>query len=172
MSSIGRNLDVFEILVKQNYEIVYKSIYLYTKDKWIAEDAVQQAFIIAYNKLEQLKSKDKFASWVIAIALNEAKKMLNDKNNSKVTSLTLTPLRMMPDDEECAIILKEDVRNILRKLEKKQTEILILKYYADLTMQQITDILGLNLSNAKVRLHRAREKFRELIDKNRENIGG
>ncbi|MDR3585036.1 MAG: sigma-70 family RNA polymerase sigma factor [Desulfosporosinus sp.] len=176
MSNNEIDLDIFEILVRQNYEKVYKSIYLYTKDKWISEDAVQQAFVIGHTKLYQLKSKDKFASWVISIALNEAKRMLNNKNNVKITPLTDLHLNMLPDSKENHIELKEDIDNFLNKLKKKETEILVLKYYADLTLQQIADLLGINLSNTKVRLYRAKEKFRQLIDKydkdSNQNMGG
>lgn len=157
------DLDFFEILTKQNYDKVYKSIYIYTNDKYISEDAVQQAFVIAYKKLDQLKIKEKFASWVISIALNEAKRMLNSKNNAKVTHLTDLHLINLSDNKENDIDLKEDIDNILNRLKKKETEILVLKYYADLTLQQIADSLGINLSNTKVRLHRAKENFRNLL---------
>jgi len=164
LSLYGSNLDVFEILVKQNYEKVYHTVYFYTKDKFISEDAVQQAFIIAYNKLYQLKSKDKFASWVISIALNEAKHMLKDNNNERITPITNYHLNTLSYGEENDIDLREDIDNALNKLKHKETEILVLKYYADLTLQQISDLLGINLANAKVRLHRAKDKFRKMID--------
>lgn len=160
MSLYGINLELYEILVKQNYDKVYQAIYFYTKDKYIAEDAVQQALVIAYSKLNQLNSKDKFVSWVISIALNEAKRML--KNNSKITQMS--DLQRLPDSMENNIELKEDISNVLDILKQKDTEILFLKYYADLTLQQIANLLDISLSNTKVRLHRAKEAFREIID--------
>ena len=71
---------------------------------------------------------------------------------------------MPSDSKESNIELKEDIDNVLDKLKEKETEILVLKYYADLTLQQIADFLGINLSNTKVRLHRAKENFRKLIN--------
>ncbi len=168
MSLYGINLDVFEILVNQNYDKVYQTIYFYTKDKYISEDAIQQAFVIAYKKLDQLKTKDKFASWVISIALNEAKRMLKSKLNDKVIPLTDLHLNKLPDNKEKDIDLKENIDNVLNKLKKKETEILVLKYYADLSLQQIADLLDISLSNTKVRLHRAKEKFRNLIIQHQE----
>lgn len=157
-------MDVFEILTKQNYKKVYQTVYSYTKDKYISEDAVQQAFVIAYKKLSQLKSKDKFASWVIVIALNEAKRILNNKNKVKLTLLSDLNLNITSENkEENDIVLKEDIDNVLSQLKEKDAEILVLKYYADLSLQQIADSLGINLSNTKVRLHRAKENFRNLI---------
>ncbi|EGW39430.1 RNA polymerase sigma factor, sigma-70 family protein [Desulfosporosinus sp. OT] len=159
------NLEIFEIITKQNYKKVYQTVYSYTNNKHISEDAVQQAFVIAYKQINQLKFKDKFASWVITIALNEAKRMLKDKNNSKITSLTDFHLNILQESKETDVELKEDIDNALSKLKHNETEILVLKYYADLTLQQISDLLGINLSNTKVRLHRAKVKFRKLIDK-------
>lgn len=173
MTENGTDLDIFEILTKQNYEKVYKTIYLYTKDKWISEDAVQQAFTIAYNKLYQLKSKEKFSSWVVSIALNEAKRMLKHKNNTMITPMTDLHLKTLPNNEGNDIDRKVDIDKVLKKLKERETEILILKYYADLTLQQIAELLGINFSNTKVRLHRAKEEFRKLIDKDfSKNIGG
>ncbi|AFQ43505.1 RNA polymerase sigma factor [Desulfosporosinus meridiei] len=164
MELYQEKMDMFEILVKQNYEKVYKTIYFYTKDKYVSEDAVQQAFAIAYSKLNQLNSKDKFASWVTSIALNEAKHILKNKNNKKITSITDFHIEPLLYSEEDDIILKEDVNNTLTKLKHHDNQFLVLKYYADLTLQQISDLLGINLSNTKVRLHRAKDAFRKLIN--------
>ncbi|AFQ42240.1 RNA polymerase sigma factor [Desulfosporosinus meridiei] len=164
MDLYGEKIDIFEILVKQNYEKVYKTIYFYTKDKYISEDAVQQAFVIAYSKLNQLNSKDNFASWVTSIALNEAKHMLKNNYHKKITPMTDFHKETLLYSEEDDIVLKEDINNTLTKLKHKDNQILVLKYYADLTLQQISDLLGINLSNTKVRLHRAKEAFRKLIN--------
>lgn len=173
MSLHSTNLDIIEILVKQNYKKVYQAVFALTKDKYISEDAVQQAFVIAYKKLDQLNSKDKFCSWVISIALNEAKRMLIRKNSDKITSITDYHLSTLSYEESGDIELREDINDVLNKLKQKDTEILILKYYADLTLVQISNLLGIKLSNAKVRLHRAKEEFRKLVDSDyNQNIGG
>lgn len=83
--------------------------------------------------------------------------MLNDKNNVKFTPITDNHLKTLSDGKESDIEFKKDFDNILSKLKKNETEILILKYYSDLTLQQITVLLGINLSNAKVRLYRAKK---------------
>jgi len=166
------DLDLFEILTKQHYKKVYQTVYYYTKDQYVSEDSVQQAFMIAYKNLSQLKSKDKFAAWVITIALNEAKRMLRDKNNAKITPITDLHLNLLSNSsKENDIANKEDIANVLKKLKEKETEILVLKYHADLTLQQIAKLLGISVSNAKVRLHRAKGKFRNLMDQD-QSTGG
>ncbi|ODA40039.1 hypothetical protein DSBG_3157 [Desulfosporosinus sp. BG] len=95
------------------------------------------------------------------------------KDNSNITPLTDLQLNISRENRGTDIELKEDIDNALSKLKHNETEILVLKYYADLTLKQISNLLGINLSNTKVRLHRAKEKFRKLIDKDfNQYLGG
>lgn len=167
-----KSMDVFEILCRNNYERIYRSVYLYTKDRQISEDALQQAFIIAFNKIDQLREKEKFASWVITIALNEAKHMLIKQSHHKVVPLIDNVHSDIPSITD-HIDLKNDTKDLLRKMKGPEAEILILRYYADLTLEEISKALDISLSNAKVRLHRAKASFKQLmtVDSN-QSIGG
>lgn len=82
-----------------------------------------------------------------------------------ITSITDFHLNTLSDNKEINIELKEDVNNVLNQLKQKDMKILVFKYYADLTLQQIADLLGNKLSSTKVRLYRAKEAFRKLIDR-------
>lgn len=166
------DLDFFEILVKQNYDKVYRAVYAYTKDRFVSEDAVQQAFIIVFRKINELKDKDKLASWATIIAINESKHILKKRANENVVYLPDMELGFSGNFNEDQLDSKSDIKNLLKNLKKPETEILILKYYADLTLQQISEVLGINLSNTKVRLHRARESFRKLLEKDNQSLGG
>lgn len=163
-------VDLFELLFRQHYEQVFRVVRAYTKDQFIAEDAVQQAFIIAFKKLSDLQDKNKFANWVTVIALNESKRIFKKKSEEKVVYLTEIELSSHNNVE--ALEVKQDIEGLLRKLKKQDLEILILKYFSDLTLQQISEVLGINLSNSKVRLHRARESFRRLFERDNQDIGG
>lgn len=164
------SLDLFEILCKNNYDRVYRAVYLYTKNQQITEDAVQQAFVIAFRKLDQLKDKDKFHSWVITIALNEAKRVLINQSKHKIIPLTEIEFSLASDDSQ--FYLKDEVQTSLKQLKTNESEILYLKYYADLSLEQISKFLDISLSNAKVRLHRAKVSFRILLSKDNEDFGG
>lgn len=166
-------LESFNLLFKQNYTKIFLTIYFYTNDRYIAEEAVQQAFIIAFKKINDLKNKDKFVSWVTSIAINEAKHLLKKQSEDKIISLTDIHQNLYSKDIEESVDIKNDVQNVLKQLKDQEAEILVLKYITDLPLRQICDLLGINISNAKIRLLRARKSFRSLIEETfNKEIGG
>ncbi len=166
------SMDLFEILCKNNYDRVYRAVFLLTKNQQITEDAVQQAFVIAFRKINQLKDKDRFSSWVITIGLNEAKKVLINQAKHRVIPLSEIEFNICPASDDFQLNIKDEIQSSLRKLKTNESEILYLKYYADLSLEQIAKFLDISLSNAKVRLHRAKISFKNLISNNDEIIGG
>lgn len=165
--------ESFELLFKENYTKIFLTIYYYSNDQYIAEDAVQQAFIIALKKMNQLKDKDKFVPWVTSIAINEAKHLLKQQSGNRIISLTDVHQNLYTKDLEESLDLKNDVQDILKRLKDQEAEILVLKYITDLTLRQICDLLGINIPNAKIRLFRARKSFRSLIEETfHKEIGG
>lgn len=167
-------LTMFELLCRENYNIVYRTVFYYTKNKYIAEEAVQQAFIISFRKIDSLLNKEKFSSWVITIALNEAKHLLKkQKLENKIILLEDISNIHKEDFIFSSLETKHDVNNILKRLKIQEAEVLILKYYADLTMEQIASFTNLSLTNVKVRLHRAKESFRRAMkDISKQDLGG
>lgn len=168
------SLAMFEVLCRQNYDKVYRTVFYYTKDNFITEEAVQQAFVISFRKIDTLLDKEKFASWVITIALNEAKHLLKKRQLEK-TVILFKGIPNIPkgDSSLSSLETKMDVNNILKRLKPQEAEVLILKYYADLTMEQIASSTNLSLSNVKVRLHRAKESFRRAMkDVSNQDLGG
>ncbi|WP_425803734.1 RNA polymerase sigma factor [Desulfitobacterium sp. Sab5] len=158
------SLSIFEVLYRENYNKVYRTVFFYTRDKYITEEAVQQAFIIAFGKIENLTEKDKFASWVTVIALNEAKHILKKQSKAKIIPLTEKYLSDKAGSDILTVEIKTDINNIFKKLKPQEAEILILKYYVDLTLEEISSIMNISIANVKVRLHRAKESFRKVVD--------
>lgn len=81
-------LELFEILFRQNYEKLYHIAYSITRDKELSKDAVQQAFLQAYRKRNQLKDKGKFSAWVATITVNKAKNLVKSSIRLKVVPIT------------------------------------------------------------------------------------
>lgn len=166
-------LAAFEVLCQEYYGKVYQTVYFFTRDKFVTEDAVQQAFVIAFQKINDLKSQDKFSSWVTAIALNGAKHLLKAKSEAKVIPLNDT-LPANYNESFPDVETRADVRHVLRALKPQDAEILLLKYFADLTLEQIASVKNVTQATVKMRLHRARESYRRaiLLDTTKHDIGG
>lgn len=157
------SLSMFEILYRENYSKVYKTVYFYTRDKYISEEALQQAFIIAFKKIGSLVEKDKFSSWVTVIALNEAKHLLKKQSEIKIVPIDELNLIGKTENKFFAAEIKTDIDNVFKKLKPQEAEVLIYKYYADLTLEQISSIMNISIANVKVRLYRAKDSFKKNI---------
>ena len=159
-----RNLyEGLEVLYKEHYARVYRAVFALTRDKQITEDAVQEAFFKALNKLEQLKDKSKFGSWVTRIAVNEAKDILKNRALQRIVPIH-DPISLGSADKRISNLeVQDEVDRVLVQLKLSDKEILILKYYCELSIEELAEVLGIYPSTAKVRLHRARLNFKNIL---------
>lgn len=166
MTSLNQNsnLELFEVLFRQCYDKLYRVAYSITRDKELSKDSVQQAFFQSYKKINQLKDKGKFPAWVTTITIHEAKNMVKSSKRLKAVPITDDIHSKAVDSFEHAYIIKDQVTRVLNVLSVHDSEVLVLRYYSDLTLEEIASILNITKSNAKVRLHRAKVNFKEIMD--------
>ncbi len=161
----------FSYLVNQYKNIVFNIVLRISKNKEDAEELVQDTFLKAFQKLNTFKSKSKFSTWLYRIAYNLA----ISKSRKKVIKTERF------DDYINEIIDYESIFNELEHTELKERQKLIktaieelpemdallitLFYLNNLTIDEIYEITGLNKSNIKVRLYRARKKLFYLLSK-------
>ena len=156
--------EVLEVLYKENYARVYRAVFALTRDKLITEDAVQEAFFKAFGKLEKLKDKGKFSSWVTTIAVNEAKDMLKSRARHRIVPIHDQISLGSADQRISNLEVQDEVDRVLVQLKLSDKEILILKYFCELSIEELAEVLGISPSTAKVRLHRARLNFRNILE--------
>ena len=155
--------DAEIVLFKQHYEDVYRATYMYCKDKYQTEDAVQEAFLIALKKIRQLKEPKKFPAWVTTIAINQFKNNYN-RDNSRHTVSYEEHCYLFPYHEKYTNIeTKEDLEKLLLSLDGNKRQVLILHYYFDIPISEITEMLQVKEGTVKSRLYYAREKLCKLF---------
>ena len=135
-------IEFFKILFNTHYEKVYRTTYLIIQNESIARDATQEAFIIAYKQLDNLKDLDNMHSWLTVVASNQAKNTIkkhancipiadiNELENKLVYSANIIEQK----DKEI------DLTKALNMIKVKYREVLVFKYYLDLTDQEIADM--------------------------------
>lgn len=136
------------------------------------DDLAQQAFLRAFQALGDFKTELRFSSWLLRIAVNAAKDHLKSKKRGE-SSLSSEPT---PDeavfaghieDPEGASLSAErraEVHAALSQLPWKYREVLVLKSVEELPYEEIQRILELPLTTLKIRVVRAREMLRKLLE--------
>ncbi|RDU36884.1 RNA polymerase factor sigma C [Neobacillus piezotolerans] len=144
---------------------VKRLIYSYVKDWGIAGDLAQDVFVAVFMKLESFEGRSSYKTWVYTIAVNRSKDYLKSWHYrhmavaEKVFSL-MKDLKRTPEE---TAIEKDGNRQLLEavwSLPLKYREVILLHFYQDLTVSEISETLGLPLATVKTRLLRAKEKIR------------
>lgn len=130
---------------------------LYLKDYHLAEDITQETFIKVYQKLDTFNNKSNIKTWITSIAINNCKNALKkySKEVTPLEDLTLTYTEDFSKNENRLLVSKE-----VSKLPKKYLEVIILFYYQELSIKEISYILKVPQTTIKTRLKRAKENLK------------
>lgn len=122
-----------------------------------ADDAVQEAFLKAYDRLDQLVERETFAAWFAVIVRNEAHTILRKRSRRHQVALRESDASTSEGDIDDDGARAGRLRAALAKLPHDYREILALKYDAELDYQAIAETLSLSVANVEKRLYRARQ---------------
>ena len=154
----------FEEQISIIYIDLYKFIYSIIKNQNLAEDIFQQTLMKAYEKFDTIKDITKFKSWIFTIAKNESLSWIRKYNReipSEDTYLELLGGSSEDIPEELLIKREtnEQIKEIIKILNPVDQEIIYLRYYCDLNLNEIALILNLNINTVKTKHKRAKNKI-------------
>lgn len=165
---------LFELTSQKGYYVALK----YLKNKEDAQDILQDSYVSAFTKLDQLKDTAKFDKWLFQIIANKAKNYLmknkpllfeqleQDDEDAVDFVETITDDRMeFQPKENCDYQeLKEALRILIDELPEDQRMCLLMYYFEELSVNEIADALELNVNTIKSRLNYARSKVKTNIE--------
>ena len=164
------NIDAFTHIVRRYQAMVYSIVYKVSSNTVEAQDITQEVFIKIYQSLSQFKSDAKFSTWVYRIAYNTTISMLRQKKHHFYNILDVQD--DIPDvnmDDAIDKITKEERMKsldiVMTKLSPDDALLVTLFYMEEKSMQEVSEISNLSLSNVKVRLHRIRKFMNFEINK-------
>ncbi|KYO68565.1 RNA polymerase sigma factor [Thermovenabulum gondwanense] len=173
------NFDLFESLYRSYFSKAYRAAFLVAQDENIAHDSVQEAFLAACEILKKSPiNLSRFQALVCAIATKKAINFIRNKSKyvlidesfmDTIVSLN-TNLEVSPDtitDAENRM----DLDYALKQLNPIYRQILVLKYYNDLSENEISKYLGVPVGTVKSRLYRARMFLRNFFREQNEGAG-
>ena len=149
--------ESFDTLMQSKRENIYKVAYSYVNNTEYALDIMQEVIYKALVSIKNLKEPEYFNTWLTRITINCSINYLN--KSKKVISMDENHIK---DMTLCKSNTEEimDLHESLKKLDVKYKTIILLKYFEDLTLKDISDILKLPLSTVKTQLYRGLEKLK------------
>ena len=122
-----------------------------------AMDAVSEAILKAYVNLGKLRDREKFKAWMMRILANEAYKICN-KRKRAISIEELGEIAAIDSDSESLVLW-----SAIESLSKDLRAAVVLFYYDDFSIKEISKVLGISQGAIKTRLSRAREKLRSIL---------
>ncbi len=152
-------------LVEVYQRPVYNLTYRMLGNPEEAEDAAQETFLRAYSRLKQYKSSHKFSTWILSIANHHCIDRLRKRRVTKV-SIDDNPVLQnlegkapMPEGVTVAREQAVELQAMIAQLAPEYRTPLVLRYWEELSYEEIAETMGLSISAVKSRLFRARQKM-------------
>lgn len=149
----------FGDLVGRYQTAVYNMAYRMLGDPTEAEDASQEVFVRAWNQLHTFQQERRFSTWLLSIASHHCIDMLRRrKPTAPLDDVALYVESSDPEPDELALQgeQRDIVKKLLNTLPEKYRSVTVLRYYNDLSYDEIATMTGLTESAVKTQLHRAR----------------
>lgn len=172
---IQRLKDGDKAAFRKIYEFYKDSIYYFAlkivKNRADAEEILQETFTVVYQSIGTLKSNDAFHSWIFSIAFNFTQSMYRKKakHNESDVGIDVEDLFWIDNEQRTMVERKEmydDVKTELRKLPEKFKDVGMMKYFEDLTIDEIAQELDIPSGTVKTRLQKIRSVIQpKLVEK-------
>lgn len=147
--------EKLKIFVTSNMNKIYRLAFSYAKNAQDAEDIVNESVKRALTGINLLREDNYMSTWFYRIVINTANSYLKLKSKIIYMDDITTESLTIEDNYQ-----DTDLYNQVMKLESKYRIIIILKYYEDMTIEQISKILNENVNTIKTRLYRALDKLK------------
>lgn len=144
-------------LVTQAFRLAYGMLH----DREAAEDAVQEAAIRAWRKLDNLRPGTEMRPWFLSIVANQCRTTVRGRWWS-VLRLDVAPASGAANPED-QVTSRADIRAALTRLAPQHREALILHYYLDLPLNEVAAIAGVPVGTVKSRINRGLSAMRPFL---------
>ncbi len=163
----------FEILLNRHRDRVYTSIYMFVKDRDLAEDLFQEVFIKILDTFRKGKynHEGKFIQWALRISYNLCVDYFRKaKRRTKVSSTEtfdiFDVLESRDDNMEQSMMKNQTysrIRGIVDQLPAEQREVVILRHYADMSFKEISQLTRVSINTALGRMRYALINIRKMV---------
>jgi len=172
------DVSAYDTLVRKYERQLFRIAQHITQNKEDAEDVMQDAFLKAFQKLDQFQGNSKFYTWLVRIAVNESLMRLRKRRTSKMVSIDedleteegtvprdLADWAPDPEQNYNQAELGEILRKTIQGLPQGFRIVFVLRDVEGLSTEETAETLGLSIPAVKSRLLRARLQLRERLSR-------
>lgn len=156
--------EAFAILARTRGDTLFGVARRILRDVGLAEDAVQQALVIAWRELPRLRDPERFDAWLQRLLVHAC------YAESRRRRAWLSTVRVLPvdgpagPDELGSLVDRDEVERGFRRLPPEQRVILVLRHYLGLDSNELGEVLDIPAGTARSRLHYAHRAMRALLE--------
>lgn len=145
-------------LIIEYQENLYRLAFSFLKNDADAQDAVGETIVKAFENREHIRKKERVKAWLMQILANEARTMLRKKKRLQLTDEPeiFAPAVPFQSDELWPIVME---------LPEEFRVVVILYYYEQLSVREVSKVLKVSEGTIKSRLARARQKLMQYMEK-------
>lgn len=162
----ARTLDAFEALSDRCLDDAYRIASVVLRDQMDAQDAVHDAVLIGWRKFGSLRDPGRFDAWFGRIVLNQCRDRLRARGRGRVREAALgAAMERDRRDEFGRIAQRDAIAAAFPTLDPDLQLVVALRFYRDLPLEGIAELLGVPLGTVKSRLNRGLKRLRAELER-------
>ena len=159
--------DAYRLLVRRYADVLHGHAVRMVGSPDVASDMVQQALVQGFKKLGSCRNPDQVGAWLFRILSNRCRDHLRSPRRRDIPLQVLPELathRADPSDDAARAEVRTRLGAALEQLTPEQREAFVMRYLEGLSYEEIAAVMNLSVAALKMRVHRAREALRALLE--------
>jgi RNA polymerase sigma factor, sigma-70 family len=156
--------EAFAALARLSADRLYAVAVRVTRDRTRAEDALQQALIATWEQLPRLRDPERFEAWTYRLVVRFAVQQARVGRDSSQQIFALPEQEPTPGDAVADVATRDQLERGFRRLTPEQRAVVVLHFYAGLSLAEIAEVIGVPLGTVGSRLHYAKRALRAALE--------
>jgi len=168
-ATLNGDLNSYGVLVRRYQDTYFRFAVRMLGDREDADDALQSAFVRAFRALRDCREPARFGAWLYQIVINECRTLgsRRARRERRIVPAEGELERRGVEHPEGASADMQEIQHALDQLDADQREAFVLKHVEELSYEEMADLTGAGVSALKMRVKRACDRLRELLEESR-----
>ena len=156
--------EAFAALARLSADRLFAVAVRVTRDRYRAEDALQQALIATWSELPRLRDPERFEAWTYRLVVRFAVQEARAARRPNREIFVLAERERSRADTSTDVATRDQLERGFRRLTPEQRAVLVLHFYAGQSLAEIADVIGVPLGTVGSRLHYAKRALRAALE--------